>query len=727
MENNSTFARLMGLCLLTFAASVQADTGPTILSGPPPIDFFTIKTDTNAPKTAGAGVIGGGTYPDASVVTLTASASNDCYVFTNWTVAGSSVKVTNNPYLFPVTKNETVTANFVLLDYTILTSSSPTNWGTTSGGGKKACGSTATLTAKPKTGFAFTEWTSSQGTFSPDLTVTNNPYKFTVSDSDLLVAHFRDIAKPTIKITAPASGEKIPTAAFILEGSAADNVAVANVYYNLNSAGWEAASNENNFAFWYAYVTLTPNSTNTVSAYAVDTSGNISSTNTLKFLCTAAGLAPSSIAGQLAVVDEGTNASDTNYVSFDSAAYVAWSPYTNSGSEVGTYTYTPTGPDTAELVPQRVLPTQAGTNNSTLELTFTDAYNATFTNLSGGSGSVSFEATEESVPPTLDGVTAATTSGYSGDKAAISFGSASFTTEDNQAGSSSGTYTFTSFTLVDALLVQTYTNPPANVGTTNYIILMFSEGVSPASGYYSSEVLDSSGGVVSLDTGSFTTTSNTVTTKFTGPITLAGQIAALQPTGYPLLDFTRSFGRGTFASIFTPTDLTLLADEPNDVGIHLSNTRVSANTGEATFIALAPPYDVGVDDETVDALWKSPTLAIVTNVVTGMTATIDYSTAKNNAPAALTGHTITTTQDGKTSTFAFNYNNITGGGEAAGNFGTYTYAPYTPVMALVTITSLAISTAGEVEYVLIYFKTPDSGTFVSAKGDVLKPGTFTLK
>jgi Divergent InlB B-repeat domain len=725
MKTKSIFARLMGLCLLTFAASVQADTGPTILSGPPPIAFFTIKTETNAPKAAGASVTGGGSYANDSTATLAAFTSNDCYVFANWTIAGSSVKITNNPYIFTVTKNETVTANFALLEYSILTHSYPTNAGTVSGGGEKACGSIATLKATAKPGFAFSSWTFTgpQGGSG----ITNNPYKIDVSGNEEVVALFKDIEKPTIKTTAPASGEKIPSAAFILEGSAADNVAVAGVYYDLNGAGWELASNENNFAFWYAYVTLAPNSTNTVSAYAVDTSGNISTTNTVNFICTAAGLAPMSIAGQLAVVDEGTNASDTNYVSFDSAVYVKWSPYTNSGSEVGTYTYTPTGPDTAELVPQHVLPTQdTGTNNSTLELTFTDAYYAIFTNLSGGSGSVSFGAMEESVPPTLDGVTVATTSGYSGDKATISFDSASFTTEDNGAGSSSGTYTFTPFTLVDALVVQTYTNPPANVGTTNFIILMFNEGYSPASGYYSAEILDSSG-VVSLDTGSFTTTSNKVTTKFTGPITLAGQIAALQPTGYPHLDFTRSFGRGTFASIFTPTDLSLLADEPNDVGIHLSNTRVSENTGEATFLALAPPYDVGVDNETVEAFWKSPTLAIVTNVVTGQTATIDYSLAKDNAPAALIGHTITTTQDGKTSTFTFNYNNIIGGGGAAGNFGTYTYAPFTPVMALVTITSLAISSAGEVEYVLLYFKTPDSGTFVSAKGDVLKPGTFTMK
>jgi len=50
----------------------------------------------------------------------------------------------------------------------------------------------------------------------------------------MLVAHFQDIGKPTIKIIVPSAKENFASAAFFIEGTASDNVGVAAVYYNLN-------------------------------------------------------------------------------------------------------------------------------------------------------------------------------------------------------------------------------------------------------------------------------------------------------------------------------------------------------------------------------------------------------------------------------------------------------------------------------------------------------------
>jgi hypothetical protein len=672
---------------------------------------ITIKLET-LPTAADATASGQGAYGQGANATATASTTNDCYYFAGWQEGGKTVS-TSNPYTFTVTNSETLVANFAQYEYKITTSSSPTNWGTTAGAGTYACGTTPELTATAKFGFAFKEWTSSLGA-----TNTSGSLKIAVTGEESWVANFRDSQAPTIKITSPTAYAKIGAVAYVIEGTVTDNVGVEAVYYDLNDAGWLLASNVNDFELWYSYVTPAPHSTNTLSAYAVDTSGNHSLTNAIKFTCTAAGLAPLSIAGQLAEVVDGTNAADTSFLSFDSAVYVTWSAFTNNESEVGTYTYTPTGPDTAELAPTGVLPIPQGSNPSVLELTFTDGYSATFTNLSGGNGTFQFAPTEQTVPTNLDGINMVATSFYNTNYTSTNtFGSATFTMEDNQGGNSSGTYTFTPFTQVDALLVQTSTN-----GTTNYLVLMFTEGASPAAGAYSSATFGDSGQITN-DTGTFSTeAAGGATPEFAGPATLAGLQVTVTPTGEP--SFTRSYGNGTFAAI-SPTNM-----EQTDVGIVLANTRLTTNTGMVNFMALAPPYAVGQDDSTVDLTWsKTGASATYTVAGTQMTGTLtNIVAAKNFAAAALSGQSLTEIPvgNGERSTNVFTYNKFTSTGGVAGS-GTYTYAPYTPSMALVHFSPTNASSVGQDSFLLIYYKSLTTGAYVYSATNPANPGTWTLK
>lgn len=566
---------------------------------------------------------------------------------------------------------------------------------------------------------------------------TNKEISFSVSGSESWVAHFKDIQPPKIAITAPVKNESIPTSAFVVQGTAIDKVGVLAVYYNLNGGGWQAASTTNGFTNWHAYVTLPPNSANTVSAYAQDTIGNMGTNSPVSFKCTAAGFAPLSIAEQLATVTSGTGENNSFLVSFDTAVYVRISDTTSDGGEVGTYTYTPTGPDTAELVPQRALPQQSGSSNDVLELTFTDAYDATYTEGSNSSGTIAFSATEESVPASLDGAVIIETSFENTSLMTTNtFDSGTFTQNNNQGGSSSGAYTFTPFTPTAALVVETSANPASNDPITNYLVLSFNVAATPPSYLYFSAAYGASG-LTNEDVGSFAVSTSIVSAKFLGPITEAGLQAEVKPTGEPSTDdFTRTFGKGTFASMYIPpgTNFLLFTNGPNDVGIHLSNTRVSADTGVATFMALAPPYAVGLDDYMVDVLWNSPTSATSSNLVSGETATLVFSPLKNNAPAALTGQEITAKDTGasKAGTIKFNYNNFVGGGDLAGLSGTYTYAPYTPTMALVQLNATDFANAGEVQYVLLNFKSTDSGTYVNSRTVAvglwrLRPGTFSMK
>ena len=94
-----------------------------------------------------------------------------------------------------------------------------------------------------------------------------------------------DTTKPTFSIISPTSGLQTTNANFTLTGKAADNVALAGVYYQLNGSSWTAAGSVNNWTNWTAGVTLTPG-TNTIRAYAKDTSGNVANTNSVTFFYT---------------------------------------------------------------------------------------------------------------------------------------------------------------------------------------------------------------------------------------------------------------------------------------------------------------------------------------------------------------------------------------------------------------------------------------------------------
>jgi hypothetical protein len=707
MKFNSSLAGLTGLCLLTLATSLHASTTNKI-------------TLESSPAKAGITVTNEGSDVTGSNAIVYAHTTNAGYYFVNWK-EGSKTVSTTNPYTFVVSGNVTLTANFNNL-YSISTYSSPANGGTISGGGQIAYGSDASLKATAHSGFVFSNWSSSLNV--TDITTATYP-KFEVTTNETFVAYFKDVKPPTVTVTNISSGETIGTSAFTIKGTASDNVGVSKVYYNLNGAGWVLASNVNNFAFWYGYVSLTPNSLNILSTYAVDTSKNFSTTNTILFACTAAGFAPLSIAGQLAEPVSGTGDTNDSMVSFDSAVYVKMPASTNDQGEVGTYTYTLTGPNTAEFVPLSVLPKQdSGTNASVLKLTFTNAYTAAYIDSFSNSGTFYFGETEESVPATLDGTVVIVTSLVSSNGILTnSFANATFTEEDNSGGSHFGTYTFTQFTPVAALVVETFTNPPEMVGTTNYTILMFTQGASPAAGVYCYTSLNASG-VVGSDLGNFSTfTNGPDNANFLGPVTLSGLQATVTPTGGKA--FTRSYGNGTFASISL-----LETNEPTDVGIVLANPRVTTNTGVTTSMTLAPAYAVGQEDGTVDVTWANTSTKTRFNgtimaVGSGNTATLSLVAEGKYAPAALSGRTITATPTGggTASVVAFTNNLFAVTGGVTGK-GTYTYVPYTPTTALVTAIVTNGAGAGETNYFVLNYASTNAGNYVYSRTNPVGPGNW---
>jgi len=130
------------------------------------------------------------------------------------------------------------------------------------------------MTAKASSGFAFTNWTDGFGN-----TLTNRAtLKFTMQTNLTLIAKFADISRPTLSLTAPAGKLRVSNTMFTVTGKASDNVAVGTVWYSFNGSVWTAATTGNHWTNWLAAVMLEPG-TNTIRVCAVDTSGNISPTN----------------------------------------------------------------------------------------------------------------------------------------------------------------------------------------------------------------------------------------------------------------------------------------------------------------------------------------------------------------------------------------------------------------------------------------------------------------
>jgi hypothetical protein len=96
-----------------------------------------------------------------------------------------------------------------------------------------------------------------------------------------------DVTKPTLVITVPTANQRWSNAVFTVKGTANDNVQVDSVLYQLNGGAWSNALTTNAWTNWTAGVVLAPG-TNSVRAYAMDTTGNKSLTNTanLQFVVT---------------------------------------------------------------------------------------------------------------------------------------------------------------------------------------------------------------------------------------------------------------------------------------------------------------------------------------------------------------------------------------------------------------------------------------------------------
>ena len=194
-----------------------------------PVTYYTITT--NVTPTGAGTVTGGGTYPEGSSVTLTATA-NPGYTFSQWNDGN-----TQNPRTITVTGNATYTATFTQDNYIITVNASPTNGGTVTGGGAYHYGETATLTATPNTNFEFQGW--SDGS-------TDNPRTITVTGNATYTAVFSEVGSVYYTITTnvdPVGAGTVSGGGTYEEGSVVTLTATANPGYTFDH--WNDGSTQN--------------------------------------------------------------------------------------------------------------------------------------------------------------------------------------------------------------------------------------------------------------------------------------------------------------------------------------------------------------------------------------------------------------------------------------------------------------------------------------------------
>ncbi|MGH6790156.1 MAG: InlB B-repeat-containing protein [Pseudolabrys sp.] len=156
-------------------------------------------------------VAGGGTFPAGSVRAVTATPKLG-YVFVNWTEHARVVSAAAR-YQFALNTNRDLVAHFVSRSYAVTVAASPTTGGSVSGQGNYPAGITAAITATPKAGYSFLNWTEGGTVVSAAA-----KYTFTVNAAHAFVAHFAKNA--TITVTpAPVAGGTVAGGGTVATGT----------------------------------------------------------------------------------------------------------------------------------------------------------------------------------------------------------------------------------------------------------------------------------------------------------------------------------------------------------------------------------------------------------------------------------------------------------------------------------------------------------------------------
>jgi uncharacterized repeat protein (TIGR03803 family) len=449
------------------------------------------------------------------------------------------------------------------------------------------------VTAKAEHGFAFSNWVGGTGSVLGYLTNTA-ALRFAMQSNLTLEANFLDVGRPTVAIVNPPMHEKVYVANFTIAGVAADNVAVRSVYYSVNDSGWALADNvSGNWSHWTAALTLTAGK-NIISAYAVDTSGNVSRTNRVHLHYAAGtgsgtGSPTNNLAGLEAITSSGAT------ICFGTNTLSQFSTDANGITGVGNYTYTQTTPTSGVLSVTFVAPPAAVSGSySNLTLTFVDAADAMFTNPDGSTGTLQLQPVAPPAPvASLAGQTVYLVQDQ-GVGSEDSFGAGTVTAADLSANSTSpASYTYAVYGAAGLITIS------ATNGTT-YIV---TAAAAADQGSFYEEDDNAAAAMMSTHTGLFGLASQN--SGGNAPASLTGITAEI----YNLGDASAlSLGNGSFSQfdVSDPNNFSV----NNGIGAY-AYSQPDANNGLLDLTYTAPAAAIG--GSSANILFVTPDFGIFTN------------------------------------------------------------------------------------------------------------------
>ena len=209
-------------------------------------NFELLDYDVNvsaSPENAGS-VTGAGNYKHGDEVTVTAT-PNFGYKFLNWT-ENDNVVSEELEFVFNITSNRNLAANFELLDYDVNVSASPENAGSVTGAGNYTHGDEVTVTATPNEGYKFVSWTENDVEVSSD-----SQYVFVVTENRNLVANFELLTYDvTITMDIEGAGEGLGAGSYTHGDEVTVKVVPTEAYVFLNwTENEEVVSTETEYTF----------------------------------------------------------------------------------------------------------------------------------------------------------------------------------------------------------------------------------------------------------------------------------------------------------------------------------------------------------------------------------------------------------------------------------------------------------------------------------------------